>query len=192
MTTMYSTRCTLLPITALLLIIVMMTGCSTAPKTAADRAALHEAVLSTVAKFKASDPTLAEHFQNSRGYAVFPTVGKGAWVIGGAYGRGEVFENGEMIGYADITQGTIGFQFGGQAYSELIFFQTSGPLDELKAGALEFAAQMSAVAATAGAGANAKYTNGVMVFTAGEAGLMVEASVGGQKFDYLPKETFSD
>lgn len=172
--------------------VVLLAGCSTAPKTKADREALHDAVRATISMFKAEDPSLARHFENAHGYAVFPTVDKGAWVIGGAYGRGEIFENGRMIGYADITQGSIGFQFGGQAYSELVFFETARPLEDLKAGDLEFAAQVSAVAAKAGAGANAKYQNGVMVFTAGEGGLMIEASVGGQKFNYVPKEAFDD
>lgn len=170
----------------------LLGGCSTAPKTKADREALHQAVMATISQFKASDPTLSEVFDTAHGYAVFPTVGKGAWVIGGAYGRGEVFENGAMIGYADITQGTIGFQFGGQAYSQLVFFQTADPLNDVKNGEFEVAAQVSAVAAKAGAGANAKYQNSVMIFTQGEGGLMIEASVGGQKFDYLPKETFND
>ena len=182
---------------ALLLILTVASvalsgGCSTAPKTKADREALHQAVASTITQFKAADPSLNEIFNTAHGYAVFPTVGKGAWVIGGAYGRGELFENGEMIGYVDITQGSIGFQFGGQAYSELVFFQTADPLNDVKNGEFEVAAQASAVAATAGAGANAKYQNGVMIFTRGEGGLMIEASVGGQKFAYLPKETFND
>lgn len=161
-------------------------ACSTAPTTEAGRQALGLRVDETIANFKKQDPTLASLFESAYGYAVFPTVGKGAVGVGGAYGRGQVFEQGKLIGYCDLTQGSIGFQLGGQSYSEIIFFENKAALDRFKSGEFALAAQASAVAAHSGTGANAKFSDGVLVFTMGEAGLMYEASVGGQKFEFLP------
>jgi lipid-binding SYLF domain-containing protein len=113
-------------------------------------------------------------------------VGKGGIGVGGAYGRGEVFEQGKMIGYCDLTQATIGLQLGGQSYTEIICFQNKEALENFKSGKLKFAAQASAVAIKAGAGANLKYSDGVSVMTMSEAGLMYEASIGGQSFSFQP------
>ncbi|MGD8498977.1 MAG: hypothetical protein PVG82_08715 [Chromatiales bacterium] len=141
----------------------------------------------TVAMFKKTDPTLKTFFNESAGYAVFPTVGKGGIIIGGAYGKGVVFAGGSAIGKTSLTQATIGAQLGGQAYSEIIFFEDQNTLDNFKEGNFAFSAQATAVALKSGAGANADYKDGVAVFTAGEAGLMFEASIGGQKFSFEPK-----
>ena len=122
--------------------------------------------------------------QSAYGYAILPNVGKGALVVGGASGNGIVYEKGKMIGKAKMSQVTVGFQAGGQAYRELIFFESKEALDRFKANKVEFSAQVSAVAATAGASANAKYTDGIMIYTQQKGGLMYEASVGGQKFKY--------
>jgi lipid-binding SYLF domain-containing protein len=120
---------------------------------------------------------------------VFPGVGKGGVGVGGAYGRGELFEGGKLAGYCTLTQASIGLQLGGQKYTELIFFETKAALDRFKSGNFAFAAQASAVALKSGASANAKYAGGVAVFTMGEAGLMYEASIGGQKFSFEPIQT---
>lgn len=118
------------------------------------------------------------------GYAIFPSVAKGGLGVGAATGKGQVFEKDKMVGECKLTQVSIGFQAGGQAYVELICFEDQTSLDNFKKGNMEFSAQVSAVAVTAGASANAKYENGVMVFTMAKGGLMYEASVGGQKFKY--------
>lgn len=144
-------------------------------------------VAQTIANFKNKDSTLKVYFEKAYGYAVFPTVGKGGIGIGGAYGKGEVYERGRLVGYSSLTQVTIGFQLGGQAYSEIIFFKDKRTLDHFKSGNFEFSAQASAVAVTAGAAANADYSNGVAIFTLAKGGLMYEATVGGQKFSYTPK-----
>ena len=125
-------------------------------------------------------------FEKSYAYAIFPNVGKGAIGIGGAAGNGIVFEQGKAIGKAKMTQITVGFQWGGQAYREVIFFETKDALERFKQDKLEFSAQASAVAVTAGASANVKYADGVMIFTQEKGGLMYEASVGGQKFKFSP------
>jgi lipid-binding SYLF domain-containing protein len=123
-------------------------------------------------------------FSGAYGYAVFPAIGKGAIGVGGASGGGGVFEKKAAIGKAQMTQVTIGFQFGGQAYREVIFFEDKKTLDHFKENKIEFSAQVSAVAAKAGASGNVKYTGGILIFTQQKGGLMYEASVGGQKFKY--------
>jgi lipid-binding SYLF domain-containing protein len=140
----------------------------------------------TIAVFKKTDPGLSRFFDHAVGYAVFPTVVKGAIGVGGASGSGVVFEKGKAVGKAHLTQGTIGAQIGGQTYSEVIFFETASALTDFKKGALALAAQVSAVAASAGASKDAKYQEGVAVFTHEKGGLMAEASVGGQKFSFEP------
>jgi lipid-binding SYLF domain-containing protein len=138
----------------------------------------------TVGTFKKKDAGIEKFFKDAVGYAVFPTIGKGAIGIGGATGTGCVYSGGAQIGTARLSQVTVGFQLGGQSYSELIFFQTAKTLDGFKNSDFSFDAQVSAVAVTAGASANAAYRNGVAVFTMAKGGLMYEASVGGQKFSY--------
>jgi lipid-binding SYLF domain-containing protein len=131
-----------------------------------------------------TDAMMKNLFETAYGYVIFPNVGKGAIGIGGASGGGTVYEKGVIIGKAQMTQVTIGFQAGGQAYREVIFFQNKETLDRFKGNEFEFSAQASAVAATAGASGNAKYSEGVLIFTQQKGGLMYEASVGGQKFKY--------
>lgn len=150
----------------------------------------------------------ARFFGNSYGYAVFPTIGKGGVGIGAAHGSGRVYAQGKYVGDTKMTQVTVGLQFGGQAYSEMIFFEDKRAFDEFTGGNFEFGAQATAVAITAGASAQAGttgagagasvskhdsttaggYSKGMAVFTVAKGGLMYEASVGGQKFSYRPKK----
>lgn len=167
--------------------IFFLEGCAIAPTTSEGKMALNTKVVSVIERAKKEDPGLKKFFDEAAGYAVFPTVGKGAIGIGGAYGKGELYEGGQMVGYCNLTQASIGLALGGQAYTELIFFETSDAVDIFTAGNFAFAAQASAVALKSGVSANAKYSNGVAVFTMGEKGLMYEASIGGQKFSYIPK-----
>lgn len=140
----------------------------------------------TLLVFKKADPSLSRFLDSAAGYAVFPTITKAAIGVGGAGGSGAVFEKGKPVGKASVTQVTVGIQLGGQTYSEIIFFETAAALSDFKRGTFALAAQLSAVAASAGAAANVNYQNGVAVFTFGKGGLMFEASVGGQKFDFEP------
>lgn len=135
-------------------------------------------------EFIKSDGLIKNLFQNAYAYVILPNVGKGGIGIGGASGNGAVYQGGALVGMARMTQLTIGLQWGGQAYREVIFFETAADFERFKEDRLELAAQASAVAVTAGASANAKYKNGVMIFTQAKGGLMYEASIGGQKFDY--------
>jgi len=136
------------------------------------------------ASFIKSDSLMQSLFDNSAGYVIFPNVGKGAIGVGGAAGNGILYEKGNPVGRASMKQVNVGFQFGGKAYREVIFFENQAALDRFKQNKFEFDAQASAVAADVGASANVKYRNGVMVFTQEKGGLMYEASVGGQKFEY--------
>lgn len=137
-------------------------------------------------EFLKADFEMKKYFANAYAYVIFPNVGKGGIGIGGAAGNGAVYDKGKCIGIAKLSQVSIGFQFGGQAYREIIFFKGKKQLDNFKNNKIKFSAQVSAVACTEGASANAKYVDGVMVFTMQKGGLMYEASVGGQKFRFKP------
>jgi len=146
------------------------------------------------------------YFEKCYGYALFPTIGKGGIGIGGAHGKGRVYRKGKHVGNTSMTQVTLGMQFGGQAYSQIIFFEDERAFDEFTSGNFEFGAQATAVAITAGASAQATsggsgagasvtqdeaatsggYRHGMAVFTVAKGGLMYEATIGGQKFGYKP------
>jgi lipid-binding SYLF domain-containing protein len=138
------------------------------------------------AAFIKADESMNDLFNNSYGYVIFPNVGKGALLVGGASGNGIVYEKEKKIGTAKMRQVSIGAQIGGQAYREVIFFENKEALDRFKDNKIEFSGQVSAVAAKSGASANTKYTEGVQVFTQEKSGLMLEASIAGQKFTYKP------
>jgi lipid-binding SYLF domain-containing protein len=135
-----------------------------------------------LAAFKAEDPSVQNFISKSVGYVVIPTVGKAGFGIGGARGKGVLYENDAVTAVVTLTQLSIGFQWGGQAYSEFLFFQDTPTLTNFKQGNYELGAQASAVAITAGVSADAAFVNGMAIFTQAKGGLMYEASVGGQKF----------
>lgn len=160
----------------------------------------------TLEVFKKS-PAVQPFFKTAYGYAVFPTIGKGGFGIGGAYGKGQVYQGGKVTGTASLVKVSVGFQWGGQAFSEIIFFEDERAYSDFTGGNFEFDASASAVAITAGvqakagtegstAGASAgpatgaqaetKYRRGMAVFVHAKGGLMYEAAIGGQKFNYKP------
>lgn len=165
---------------------VAMAGCSTEPKTEAEKSTLTSETSSALQSFKNADSSLQGLLDKSVGYAVFPSVGKGGFIVGGAYGRGEVFEKGRRIGFADLTKGSVGLQAGAQTFDELIVFMTPEQLDKFKAGKFSLSADASAVAIKSGAAGASDYSKGVIIFTQTKGGLMAEASVGGQGFSYKP------
>ena len=146
--------------------------------------ALQLDVAKSILAIKRADPGIEAFFDNAAGYAAFPSVGKGGIVVGGAYGKGLVIVGNRVEGRTTMTQATVGLQLGGQVYSQFIFFKDQVAIDNFKRGNFEFGAQASAVAATKGASADTSYDKGVAVFTNASGGLMVEGSVGGQKFTY--------
>ena len=137
---------------------------------------------------KEKDPSLEAWFNDAYGYAVFPKVGKGGIGIGGAHGKGIVIQGDKTVADTSLSQVTVGFQLGGQVYSQYIFFKDKTAFDNFARGNFEMGAQVSAVAITLGASADANYDGGVAVFTIAEGGLMYEASVGGQKFKYKARK----
>ncbi len=150
----------------------------------------------------------AHYFKDSYGYAVFPTIGKGGLGVGAAHGRGRVYVHGALIGETTMNQLSVGFQAGGEAYSEMIFFEDQRALDAFTSGNFQFDASAGVVAITAGASATAStagattgasggmkdaytggsYSHGMAVFTIAKGGLMFDATVAGQKFSYKPRE----
>jgi len=145
-------------------------------------------VQKAIIDIKRADPGIETFFNNAAGYAVFPSVGKGGIVIGGAYGKGLLIVDEKAIGYTSLSQATIGLQLGGQKYAQFVFFKDKTAVGHFERGNFEFNAQASAVAITAGASADAAYDSGVAVFTHAAGGLMFEASIGGQRFKYTPKD----
>ncbi len=144
---------------------------------------------STVASFKQRDPALEDLFSSSVGYVIFPQVTKGAFVVGGAGSEGILFEHGVPMGTVSLTQVTVGAQVGGQKYSELIFIKDRPALYRMKRGEGSLSAEASAAAAGREGMAAPRWDNGLRVYTLPIGGLMAEASVGGQKFDYHPYAT---
>lgn len=165
--------------------IVMMVAVNLQAQGKKDRKIMKDAVKAKKELLKTS-PGLQSFFNNSAGYVIFPNVGKGGFIIGGASGNGVVYQNGEVVGMANLKKLNVGLQAGGQAIVEVIFFETAVDLKRFKEGKFAFAAEASAVALKSGVAVNAKYKDGVAVFAMPKAGLMADASVGGQKFGYKP------
>jgi lipid-binding SYLF domain-containing protein len=139
-----------------------------------------------MADFRATDPGIDDFIRRAAGYAIFPSVGKGGFIVGGAHGKGLVYEQGRMIGEADLTQASVGFLAGGQTFRELIVFGTPDALEKFRNGQMSLGADVGAVALKTGAAASAQFKNGVAVFTKPIGGAMFEASVAGQKFTFRP------
>jgi hypothetical protein len=138
----------------------------------------------TIDAYKTADPTMESFFRKSAGYVVFPSVAKGAVGVGAAHGTGVLFEHDHPVGKVTLSQASIGLALGGQEFSQVVFYESPKGLAELKGGKASFSAEVGAVALNSGASARAGFHHGVAVFTAKQGGLMFEASVGGQKFDY--------
>ena len=167
-----------------LLAVLFLGACGAAAPN--DKALMKQRAQAAMSDFKSADPSLNNLLSSARAYVVFPRITTGAIGVGGAYGEGEVYENGKFVGYADVKQGSVGFQLGGQVYSELILFTKESPYLDFKSNALAFDARYSAIAASAGRAGAADYEKGVVIFTLQEGGLMFQAAIGGQKFRYEP------
>ncbi len=187
--------------TPLLLLVALFFGVSSVVVAAAA-----ENYSSTINVFKDS-PAVKTFFDNAYGYAVFPDIGKVGFVIGGSYGKGQVYKSGKVTGKTSVIEGSVGFQVGGKVFSQIVFFEDKRAYDEFTSGNFEFDATVQAVAITAGvdaqvgtagnsAGASAgpktgvqaktSYTKGMATFVHAKGGLMAEFSVGGQKFTFEP------
>ena len=162
-------------------------GCEVTPKEPYQKIKLQSEAAEAIEIMKEKDPTLQTFFDKSYGYAVLPKIFKGAFLAGFAYGRGEVYENGEMVGYCDMKQASGGLSLGGEFYREIIFFREQQDFERFISGEYAFAAQVTGVAIKWGAAAKADYKDGMAVFIMTDVGAMVDASLGGQKFNYETK-----
>ena len=172
-----------LPVIAFL--IIGLAGCGSMQKTGDELIADSR---DAKASIEQNYPQFADLFETSAGYAIFPNVGKGAYIIGGASGNGTVYENGNMIGYADLKELDIGLQAGGKAFIEVIFFENQETLERFKDDTYELAANVSAVILEEGISRDVDFQDGVAVLTMPKAGAMAGISVGGQRFDFHPAE----
>jgi lipid-binding SYLF domain-containing protein len=165
----------------------LVAGCATAPKSSSERRSLEARADATLDTMIARDPGLRDVVDRAYGYAVFPEVGKGGLLVGGAYGRGIVYEKGRKVGFVELNQASIGAQLGGQTFSELLVFRDRAALEELKGGDFEIGAGASAVVLTKGAATGARFERGVALFVLPRGGLMVDVSVTGQQLNFQPR-----
>ncbi len=167
---------------------VAIVGCSNAPQTMAGQQELDNSAQRALGEALRRDPSLRQKLDNAAGYAVFPTVGEGGFIIGGGYGKGVLYEQHQPVGYCDITNLSAGAKIGGQSYSQIIIFETQKPLADFKNGRFSFAADASAVALREGAAASTQFKENVAVFVYDQGGLMADASIGGETFRFTPLE----
>lgn len=161
--------------------VLALVSCGSSQNTSGDIMTDSRDAMATISN---DHPKIAELFDNSVGYAVFPNVGKGAYIIGAASGNGTVYENGTLIGYSSLKQVDVGLQVGGKAYIEVIFFQTQSALNQFKNGSYELSGNISAVLLEEGVSRDVEFRDGVGVVTKPKAGAMAGISVGGQKFEF--------
>jgi lipid-binding SYLF domain-containing protein len=164
----------------------LLLGCRTVPATKEGKDQLLKDAAASRQEWNKLDPGVDAFAKKGYGYALFPEITKGGAGIGGAYGRGVVYEQGQHIGYADLTEGSLGLQLGGQTYSELIVFENKAAMDRFKAHQFSFGANASAVVPDGGTAASTQFVDGVAVFVRPITGVMGEAAVGGQKIRYVP------
>lgn len=144
------------------------------------------AAAETVKAFKADHPNMQVYFDKADGWAVFPTIGKAAFVFGASHGHGKVFEQGKLIGDASLSKASIGLQAGGEAYSMIIFFESRKTLEKFKSSKVSLAAGANVTALDKSKSATANWNDGIAVFTRNKGGLMASAAVGGQEFEFQP------
>jgi lipid-binding SYLF domain-containing protein len=174
-------------VAAITLATSLLAGCSTAPTTTTEKDELLRKAQTERQEWNKLDPGIEALAKTSHAVAFFPEITKGGLGVDGGYGRGVVFEQGQHIGYAAVTQGSLGFQAGGQTYSEAIVFESKAALERFKQNQLDFGANASAIIAKTGAAKNARFVDGVAVFVRPTAGAMAEATIGGQRVTYVRK-----
>jgi lipid-binding SYLF domain-containing protein len=174
-------------IVVIALIMGLMTGCSAGSVSKEERDTLVKQAQASRQEWNKVDPQFEAFAKKGYGYAFFPEITKGGFVVGGARGQGVVYEKGQHIGYADLTQMSVGFQAGLQDYSQLIVFENQPAMDRFKRNEIDFGANASAVVADKGAAMNAQFVDGVAVFVRPIQGAMAEASLAGQQIAYLPR-----
>lgn len=176
------------------LALAFVAGCETAPKTEAQRENLRDESQLAVQRLNEVDPNFKKFLDDrAYAYAVFPKVGKGGALVGGAYGRGAVYRDGNFIGWAELNQANVGLLIGGETFTEIIAFEDQATLDEfMNKGEFSLGANAEAVALTEGIGAKAQFRDGVAVFVKPNGGLMADLSIAGQKFNFQRTGTTAD
>ena len=169
------------------LVIGLTAGCGTGSVSKEERDTLVKQAQASRQEWNKLDPEFETFAKKGYGYAFFPEITKGGFVVGGARGQGVVYEKGQHIGYADLTQMSVGFQAGLQDYSQLIVFENQPAMDRFKRNEIDFGANATAVVADKGTAMNAQFVDGVVVFVRPTRGVMAEASLAGQQITYLPK-----
>ena len=169
------------------LVMGLTAGCSTGSVTKEEGDTLSKQAQASRQEWNKVDPQFEAFAKKGYGHAFFPEITKGGFVVGGAHGRGVVYEKGQHIGYAELTQMSVGFQAGLQDYSQLIVFENQSAMEKFKRNEIDFGANASAVVADKGAAMGAQFVDGVAVFVRPIVGAMAEASLGGQQITYLPK-----
>ena len=165
----------------------LLVGCTTAPLSPESRSALLENATVTMQDMNRMDPGVEGLVRKGYGYALFPEVVKAGLGVGGGYGQGVVYEQGQHVGYADLTLGSVGPQIGGQTFSELIVFENKAALDRFKLSPVDFTAGVAAMILQNAAAVNATFIDGIAVVVRPITGAMAEATIGGQQFKYVPK-----
>jgi lipid-binding SYLF domain-containing protein len=174
-------------IVVMALVVGLVIGCSTGSVPKEEGDALVKRAQASRQEWNKVDPQFEAFAKKGYGFAFFPEITKGGFVVGGAQGRGVVYEKSQHIGYADLTQMSVGFQAGYQDYSQLIVLENQTAMDKFKRNEIDFGANASAVVADKGAAMGAQFVDGVAVFVRPLGGAMAEASIGGQQITYLPK-----
>jgi len=172
------------------LVAMTLVGCETAtPNSASNQVGLRNDAQTAVRQMTAQDGKLQDFINNAYAYAVFPDIGEGSVGVGGASGKGVVYQNGQVVGTAALNQVSVGPQIGGQTYSELVVFQNQDAFNRFQNGNLEFGAQATGIAVKAGAAAASRFDNGVAVFIMPKGGLQAGANINGQKLTYSPNNS---
>ena len=165
----------------------LMVSCSTGSVTKEEGDTLFKQAQTSRQEWNKIEPQFEAFAKKGYGFAFFPEITKGGFVVGGARGQGVVYEKGQHVGYAELTQMSVGFQAGLQDYSQLIVFENQTAMDRFKRNEIDFGANATAVVADKGAAMNAQFVDGVVVFVRPTRGVMAEASLAGQQITYLPK-----
>jgi lipid-binding SYLF domain-containing protein len=168
------------------MLVLSVAACAGAPKTPSERISLEERARVTLSEMQRRDPSLRGILMDAQAYVVFPEIGKGGAIVGGAYGRGVMYERGQPTGSVSLAQASIGAQLGGQTFAELIVIRDFNTVRKIKAGKFDVGADASIVALTAGAAGSTSLDADTTVFVMPRGGLMVDLSVAGQRLDFQP------
>lgn len=178
--------------TSLAVLALSIAACGGAPTTATQRENLEQSAQATLAKMQTRDPTLRGILEDAPAYLVFPSVGKGGALVGGAFGRGILYEDGQATGYVELSQASLGAQLGGQTFAQLIVVRDEATVQKIKAGKFDLGAGVSAIALTAGAAGATSLDADTSVFVMPIGGLMVDVSVSGQRLRVFPYDLVGD